>query len=90
MVERIGLNDRQGVHVGAQAHRTATVADAKRADEAGLADASVHLAAELFEFVRHQVGGAPFLETEFRVGMNVAPPRRHVAVKRGDAFDNRH
>ena len=67
-----GFLHRQRVHVGAQADRGLAVAVAQHADDAGLADAAMHLDAPLLQFARDQVGGAEFLQPEFGMGMDVA------------------
>ncbi|MCY1188403.1 hypothetical protein D9M73_295080 [compost metagenome] len=66
-----GLVDRQGVHVGAQTQAAAAIACAQHADHAGAANTGVHLIAPLAEQACHQGGGAPLLEAEFGVGVDI-------------------
>ena len=48
-----GLKDRQRVHVRTQAHGFLAVAVAQHADDAGLADAAMHLDPPFRQFFRH-------------------------------------
>ncbi len=86
----LGLLDRQSVHIGPQTHRALRFADPQPADDTRLADAAIDLAAEVGELLGHQIGGAPLLEPEFGVGMNVAPPARQVVVNLRDAVNDLH
>ncbi|MNF91891.1 hypothetical protein D3C84_745120 [compost metagenome] len=65
------LDDRQRVHVRAQAEFARAVAVAQNADHSGLADARVHFVAPLRKRFGYQRRRAVFLEAEFRVGMDV-------------------
>jgi hypothetical protein len=71
----VRLRDRQRVHVGAQADRAIAVAVAQRADDAGAADPGRHLEAEAFEPLCDQRGGPMLGIAEFRMGVEIAPPR---------------
>ena len=87
------LLDRQGVHVGAQRHHPAgrRLAPVDDADDAGLADARNDVvAAEGFELLRHDTGGAVHVEPELRVRMQVAAPRGDLLVHGGDAVHDWH
>src|SRR6516164_10758413 len=48
------------------------------------------LAAELAELCGHQIGSAPFLESELGMGMNVPPPARQFGVHLCDTVENWH
>ena len=84
------LLDRQGVHVGAQPDRGRAVALAQHADDAGAADADMHLDAERFKFLRDDIRGAMLLEAELRMGVKVAAPRGQLRVIVPDAVDGAH
>src|SRR2546430_2669465 len=71
----VGFEDRQAVHIGSEADRARRVADPQPADHPGLADAAMHLDAPLRQLVGDQIGGAPFLETELGVGVDVTSPQ---------------
>ncbi len=72
-VRQVGrLQDRQRVHVGAQADRALAVAVAEHADHAGLADAAMHLDAPFLQLLGDQFGGAVLFQAELRVGVDVA------------------
>ena len=90
--EAVLLRDRQRVHVGAQ--RDCSSARVRRAgqrpDHAGAGDAALDVDAERVEQPRDDVGGAMLLEGGFRVGVQIAPPGRHVGLEIGDAVDDRH
>ena len=88
--ERIRLEDRQAVHIGAQPDRPRRVADPQSADQPGLADAAMHLDAEPLESLGDEIGGALFLETELGMGMDVAPPFGQLVVNAADLVDDRH
>jgi hypothetical protein len=90
MVEGVAFHDRQGVHVGAETDRLWAVADAQRADDPGRAEAPMHLQAEIFQLLRDDVGRAVFLEAEFRMGMDIAPPCGQVVLKGGDLVNDLH
>jgi hypothetical protein len=71
-VRQVGrLQDRQGIHVGAQADRVLAIAVAQDANDTGLSDAAMHLDAPLFKFLGDEVGGAVLLEPQFRVRVDV-------------------
>ena len=88
--ERIRLDDGQRVHVCAQAHRTRGVANAKRPDHPGLADTGVNVEAELTQFAGNKICRAVFLESEFRMRVDVAAQGRQLAVHGGNVFDDVH
>ena len=90
VLESVGLADRQAVHVGPEPDRARRVADPQPADQPGLADAAMHLDAELGELAGHQVGGALLFEAELGVGMDVAAPAGQLVVKLADRIEQRH
>ena len=57
------------------------VALAQHADHAGPADAAMHLDAERFELLRHDVGGAMLGKAELGVGVEVLADAR--SARRG-------
>ncbi len=65
------LDDRQRVHVGANADAARAVAHLQRAHHAGLTDPARDLPAPLFELLGHQRAGLHFLVGQFRVMMDV-------------------
>ena len=68
-----GLVDRQGVHVGAQAEPALAVAAHQPADDAGAAEAALHLVAPGLQLLGHQGRGAVLVEGELGVVVDVAP-----------------
>ena len=79
----VGLLDRQRVHVGAQADRLAggALAAADDADHAGAAETGDDLvAAEGLELFGNRAGRAMYIEQQFRMGMQVPPPRGNFAM----------
>src|SRR6516165_5919608 len=90
VLEAVGFRDRQRIHIGPQPHRARRIADPKPADDTGLADPAMDLAAELAKLRGHQIGSAPFLEPELGMGMNVAPPARQIVVHLCDTVNNWH
>ncbi|MOA34686.1 hypothetical protein D3C78_1560740 [compost metagenome] len=81
----------QRVHVGAQAdHRPR--APRHRAHHAGLAQPAMHDGAGPFQFAGHQVGGAEFTESGFRMRVQVAAPFAHLTQQVGadGRFDDGH
>src|SRR4029450_804120 len=88
--EGVGCEDRQAIHIGAQPYRPWRVADPQPADHPGLADAAMHLDAELFQPLGDEIGGALFLEAELAMRMDVAPPFGQLVVKAADIVDDRH
>ena len=66
--------DRQCVHIGAQTDRTGLVADPEHADDARTANAAVHLDAEFLELGGDEIRRTLFLETEFRIRVDIPPP----------------
>ena len=94
--EGVELGHGQRVHVGAQANRSsvfrgrAAVAPVHDADHAGGAQPAVNGDAPLRQLGRHQVGGAHFLEAEFRVRVDVAPQLGDGRGLCQDGFDQVH
>ena len=89
----VRLDDRQGVHVGAQPDHLAAVAlgAADDADHAGAADAGHHLvAAEGAQLVGDRRGGAVDVELQFGMGVQVVPPGGDLVMQVGNAVDDRH
>jgi len=80
--ELIEFGERQGIHVGAQADHFLRGAGAQHADHAGPGDATLHFQPVALQFARHEVGGAVFVEGQFRVGVDVAALRRQFGQKR--------
>jgi hypothetical protein len=78
------------VRVGPQTHRARRITDPKPANDTRLADPAMDLAAELGKLRGHQIGGAPFLEPEFGMSMNVAPQARQIVVNLRDAVYDLH
>jgi hypothetical protein len=50
----------------------------------------MHLAAERGELRRNQIRSAGFLESEFRMRVQVAPPTGQFCVHLGDTISDRH
>ena len=84
------LLDRQCIHIGPQSDRTWTITRPQHANHTRSGDPAVHFATELGQLGRDQFGGSVFLEAEFRMGMNIAPPRRHLVVHFVEAIDKAH
>ena len=78
--EIVHLVDRQRVHIGAQPDRRRRIAAPDRADDPGPGEPAMHLAAELGELGRDQVGGALLGEGEFGMGVDVAADRGQFVV----------
>ncbi len=90
MGERVALLDRQRIHVGAEADAAGRVAAPDGADDAGLGEAAMHLAAELLELGGDEVGRAALLESELGMGVDVAAEARQFRLKLEDAGDEGH
>ncbi len=93
MGEFVELLHGQRVHVGTQADGPAAgaaVAAVHDAHHAGGAHAAVNRDAPGFEFLRDHVGGAHFLEAQFRVGVDVAAHGRDVGRPGEDGFNDFH
>ncbi len=90
VLEGIEFVERQRVHVGAQADGATAAAGLQAADHAGAGQAAMHRQAERLEFFRHDIGGAPFAEGEFRMGMDVAADGRDAGVQIGDQIVEFH
>ena len=84
-----GLQDRQRVHVGAQAHRGFAIAVAQHADHAGLADAAMHLDAPFLQLVGHQLRRAVFLQAKLRMGVDIAADGDKLVLIEPRAIDRR-
>src|SRR6185437_15231014 len=82
MREAVRLQDRQRIHVGAKPDRARRVARLQHADHAGLADAPMHFDAE--------AGGAFLVESELRMRVEIAAPRRQLVVVLAQARDQWH
>jgi hypothetical protein len=80
----------QRIHVGAQCNSTLAAATAQRSDDAGSCETPVDWDAELCELRSDEVGGAVLLESHFRMGVNVVPPRCHGGMELGDAIKDGH
>ena len=79
-----GLDDGQRVHVGADADALAAVAVAQPADDAGAAQAAVHLVAPGGQALGHQVAGGMLLEGQFGVLVDVVAQAHHLGQDGGD------
>ena len=86
----VGFENRQAIHIGPQPDRARRVADPQPSDEAGLADAAMHLDPKALELFGHKVGGALLLKAQFGVSVDVAPPFGQLVVKAADLVDDRH
>jgi hypothetical protein len=77
----VGLDDGQGVHVGADGDQRAVVAQVGH--NPCLADAGADtVAADLGQRIGHQGRGLKLLEAEFGVGVNDAPQADHLITER--------
>ena len=90
MGKRVGFVHGQGVHVGTQADAALAGAVFDEADHAGGAHAAVHFDAPTAELGGHQIGGAVFLKTQFRMGVNVAAQGHHAGGFGGDRVEQFH
>ncbi len=86
----VELGHGQSVHVGAQADLPVAGPAMDHAHDAGLAEAAMHLDAPGFQLLGDDAGGANLLEADLRMGMEVAPPFRHLGMELGDAVDDGH
>ena len=68
------LGHRQAIHVGAQRDDAAGLAALQDADDAGAADAGLHLHAQRAEVIRDDLGGADFLQPQFGMLVEIAAP----------------
>ncbi len=73
--------ERQRVHVGAQPDGAAARADLQRADDAGAGEPAMHDKAKFVELSGHQLGGAPFAESELGMRVKVAADRRDALLQ---------
>ena len=76
-----GLQDRQRVHVGAQPDRAVGLAAADGRDHAVAADAGDERDAKFAKPRLDEGGGLPFVQGEFGVGVQVAPPSGQPVVQ---------
>ena len=76
-----GLRDRQRIHVGAQADAPLRRAARQRRDHAMAADPGMEGNAELGQLLLDEGGGRLFLQREFRIGVQMAPPVGEFLVK---------
>ena len=65
------LVDWQGIHVGTNAQTLGACAIFQRAHQTGTANASCHRIPELFELLRHEVGGLVLRKSQLRVLVKV-------------------
>src|SRR5882762_6826536 len=73
-----GLLNGQGVHIRAQSDGTIGGSCTEHPDDTRLADPLVHCDAPRPQALGDQLGGAPLVETELRMAMNVMPDRAHL------------
>ena len=86
-----GLDNRQGIHVGAQADGGARTLTVDEGDDAGSGDAFVNLVhPDLAQAVRDEGGGLDAVKAQLGVGMQVAPPGLHFRAIRGDTIEDGH
>ncbi|MNN29482.1 hypothetical protein D3C81_1430860 [compost metagenome] len=90
MAEGVGLLQRQGVHVGAQADGARAAAVADHPDKPGGAEAAMHFDAPRLEVARDHVGRALFFEAEFRMGVDIAADRADFGLRLQDFGDELH
>src|SRR6185437_1125405 len=76
--------------VGAKPDRARRVARLQHADHAGLADAPMHFDAEAGEPLGDEAGGAFLVESELRMRVEIAAPRRQLVVVLAQARDQWH
>jgi hypothetical protein len=86
--QSLRLLHRQGIHVGAQRDHRPGLTAFEDGDDAGVADAGLHLKAEPGEMRGDEAGGPRFLFPEFRVFVDVASPRNYLAFDLCDALPN--
>src|SRR5947209_6257517 len=79
VVACIFLENRQGIHVGAQHHAASRTRAAHHADDTGYGDSFVYLETERAQAFGDDTGGAVLLKAE--LGMHVEVP-----AERGDVF----
>ncbi len=84
------FQDRQRVHVGAQADRCLPVAVAQDADDACLADAAMDLDPPFLQLAGHQVGGAVLFQAELGVRVDVAADGGQFVLVGAGAVDGVH
>src|SRR5437016_7746133 len=85
------LFHRTRVHVGAQADALAAIALAhEHADQAGAAEAAMHLHAPSFQLLRDDAGSAHFLEADLGMGRQIASDGGEFFGIAVDAVDGGH
>src|SRR5882757_3370977 len=90
MGERVEFRNRQSVHVGAQTHSPVAVSALDDSNHAGLSQAAMDGNIPFSQQLRDQIGGALFLEAEFRMGMDLTPDRSERARVSDNGFDQCH
>lgn len=78
MREIVAFLNRQGIHIGAQAYRAATFAAlaVDHTHHTGLPNFTMRFDAQSFEPVGHKRGRTVFIESQFWMGVNIAPDGR--------------
>jgi len=76
------LEQRQGVHVGAQTDRPRTTAFAQGRNDARTRQPAMDLQPVAAQLARHYIGSAQLIEGKLRVSVQVTPNRRQFAEKR--------
>ena len=85
------LLHRQGIHIGAKADAAAIALSAiHHADDAGPADAAMHLDAPTLQLLGDEIGGTLLLEADFRMRMNIAPNGGQLVGEAVDEIDSGH
>lgn len=85
------FEDGEGVHIGAEADdfTAGVLAAFNHPDHAGATDAGFdQIAAELFELLRDQRRSAMGVEKDFRILVDVLPPRRDLRLEFSDTGVN--
>ena len=78
----VHLDQRQGIHVGAQADHALRGPGTQNADHPGSGDAAMHFEPVALQFACNDVGGAVLVEGQFRVRVNIAAQRRRTRRER--------
>ena len=84
------LVHRQRIHVGPQPDAAPVIAATQHADDPGFADAAKHLDAPGRELFGDDARRALLFETDFRMGVEVAPDRHELIGKFENAGKRRH
>jgi hypothetical protein len=87
--ESCGFLDRQRIHVGPKPDALAPVSMGKRADNASRCEPKRHLKAEAGELPCYDLAGAPFFETQLRMGMEIMPEGAEIGGMTGKPISNR-